>query len=159
MLTVRVEEVGTAEVRARFLDLGGAMRSAIRQTLLGIGKDVQAQARSLAPSLKAPRKGRVAGALRSSIKVKLSETAERVGVSVKPGKFYARFVESGVVNYGTRNNLRPNQVKHRARNALSRAGSWRMAPHPFMRPAQQAVEPTARQRLEAATSAVIAAGG
>lgn len=158
MLSVRVQEVGTAEVRARFLAVDGSMRSALRREMLAIGQDVQARARGLAPSLRKPQKGRVAGALRSSIKVKLSETDTALKVAVRPGKFYARFVESGVANYGTKGNLRPKGVRHRLRSAATRVGSWRVPPRPFMGPAARAVEPTVRQRLEAATAAVVAGG-
>jgi len=160
-VTIRVEEAGTAEVRARFLDLCGSMRSAIRRELLAIGKDVESKARGLAPVLQSYRKGRVAGALRNSIKARLQETDAQVGVTVRPGKFYGQILESGVVRYRGATNARPTQKAARGtvRFALQSSGQWRVRPRPFMRPAREAVEPTARARIEAAAAAVIAAGG
>lgn len=157
-VSIRVEEVGTADVRARFLDLGGQMRSALRRELLEIGKDVERLARAGAPVLRTPRKGRVAGALRSSIKARIYDTDSDVRVTVRPGKFYAHFMEAGVVRYGGGTNARPSAQRLRTRLQLKAAGHWRIAPRPFMGPARRAVEPTARARLEAAAASVIAAG-
>lgn len=74
------------------------MRAHLRTGLSNAGKMIEAAESSLAP--------RKSGALGDTIRVKVIETSTSISVNVRPSKFYALFVDQGVVSHGTTNNKR-----------------------------------------------------
>lgn len=154
MIKVDTRVIGTAEIRARFLRTGDAIRDRIRRAIVAAGQDVKAAAQAGAP--------RKTGALANSIGVKVTENDAKMTVRVAPSKFYGRFLEFGVVAgkapaqatgirgfFGLKETGR--QAAHRISH-MKAAGKYRIQPRPFMAPAIDRV----RAQIDASLDAALA---
>jgi HK97 gp10 family phage protein len=146
---VRVSVIGDKEIKQMFADAFSVMRTNLREALALIGSIVRDRAAARAP--------RETGALAASIRARLLETAERIIESVAPTRFYARFLEFGVVAHGTTRNhsalgSKIKRVEHI--RTLRSSGQYRIQPHPFMGPASAAVRSQIDAMLQAAVNKV-----
>lgn len=156
-LNITATVVGDVALKQRFLDLGDSVRGRVRGALLNAGRMIQAAEASLAP--------RASGALADTIKVKLLEANTLMAITVRPSKFYAQFMEFGVVNHGSRNNkasggLGPNgkltkggKFRRALRvRELRSQGQYRIQPKHFIERAWEATEAAANAGIAKAVS-------
>lgn len=80
--------LGTAEVKAGFLDAGSAIRARVRRALADLGADARNAAKARAPV--------ASGRLSASIRSKLVESNGSLVVTIGPPRFYGLYLEAGV---------------------------------------------------------------
>lgn len=142
--------------KEKFQAIDEALRVQLRRALDKVGQEMRAAARALAP--------RRSGKLASSIRARFAEMGDTLQETVRPTKFYAKFLEYGVVRHGTQSNkavgVGLGRTVKRAKVArvreLRSLGAWRVEPHPFMRPALHSMEQRIHNAIgEALAEAVV----
>lgn len=153
--------VGDVELKQRFADFGSNVRMLARRTLADIGQELRDRIAAGAP--------RKSGALSETVRAVLNERDATMTEIVRPTKFYARFIEYGVVNHGTRNNKRSinkadlrNKTKRQGLVArvreLRAQGNYRIAPHPFIGPAWAGMQARAQAQIAAVLAEAVKEG-
>lgn len=159
-LTIDAVVLGNDLIKTRFLNLGDSLRTNLRTALLNAGKMIQGAESALAP--------RATGKLADTIRVSLVETGTSMSVTVRPSKFYAQFMEFGVVNHGSRNNSARGGLKTKGKlkltvrrqlvervRELRSKGQYRIQPRHFIERAWAAQQAAANAEVaRAVTDAV-----
>lgn len=130
-----------------------AMRRRLRAVMQAAGDQLVAAAQALAPEK--------TGALKRSIVAKLTENEKGLRLRVKPSKFYASFLEFGVVAHGTAHNSnRQGGKRVRAQRVarLRASGMWRIKPRPFMGPPFDAMRDRLVRQLDEAIEGAVGSG-
>lgn len=183
-LRLQTRVVGDAEVKARFLRTGDALRTRLREALIRLGVETRDLASSYAPRRKSRQpKNRKYGPLYKSIPVKFSETDDTMRVRVGKPVFYGEFVEDGVnektvtiTNKRTRQHERgvlglgmrkrkDGTMRAYVRRGITKRGyatsaytkRVRVPPQPFMGPALATMRERALARLGAAAAEAVEA--
>jgi len=136
--------------KERFDAIDEALRVHLRRAMAEVGAELRDAARSLAP-----RRKKGGGALARSIRARFREMGDDLIETVRPTKFYGKFLEFGVVNHGTQSNkaigVGHGMTVKRAKVArvrhLRSLGQWRITPRPFMRPALHSMEQRIREAV------------
>jgi HK97 gp10 family phage protein len=158
VLAVRTNVIGDAEIAAEFRDFGGVLRERLRRTLNEIGEELKAAAISKAPRLAHPDSRWTAGALQQSIRDRLVENDKSITETVQTGKYYARFLEIGVVAHPfahNRTGAGGNRERANRLRSLRGSGQYRVSPRPFMGPAMDAL----RSQIDVALRAAVEGAG
>lgn len=140
---------GAEDVAQGLMDVPSLMLQRILVALDGAGKDIETVARGRAPVR--------TGKLQRSIKARVKWNRNGAALTVRPGKFYARFVEFGTLDHralgnGTLANKRLQRFSKSMTHRHRVAGNFRQAPQPFMGPAREATRARIEKSLEQAVS-------
>lgn len=162
-------KVNIPDFKRQLLALGQRMeKNIVRRGARAAGSVFVEEARRRAPVLREPRQGRVAGALRRSIRstsrrsergtVKQSVGVRATSAQTKNGvdPYYWRFLEAGWIPRGPGQRFKGGTRRRRLERERALAGGARKVAYPFLKPAFDAAGPRALDAFNKAVADGIA---